>query len=70
MSRDKTNEILTVYLRKTDIYIHYKRINKNDKTAVLMIRGSELTVRLNQYSLFLKGKECFASIKGISGKYY
>jgi len=41
------------------------QINQHDKmdplicgTEVLLIRGSEFTVSLNQYLLTLKGKEC------------
>jgi len=64
-SRNKTFEILTVYLRKGQIYKYIKggsinmvkRFCSFGGTEVLLIQGSELTDGLNQY--------CYQKEKGM-----
>jgi len=73
MSRNKTNEVLTVYLRKRKTYVHsFRSINMIKKISSfggmedLLIWGSELNSQVKAIFTVL----VLASTKGNGGLYY
>jgi len=62
-SRNKTNEILTVYLRKRQTSMHQRRINKYMKRIHDFCGPEALTVKLESIFTVWKGKECGVQVK-------
>jgi len=74
-SRNKTSEILTVYLKKWRIYIHLrgsinliKQCHSIGSTKVMMVRGSTLTVRVELIFTVWKERNVLIVSKGNGGR--